>query len=174
MEINGNTALLLTSSKGQNLVNQLFGPLGSQHNLNQRVFKLWMMPSILPHPKPHDLGLAHDRGQDVVEIMSNTTGEGANGLHLLGMTQLFFQLHLFRNIKQGNNKTSHPSLRIMDCRPGKNNGTLLTVSIGNRPFKRLPPPQRQQFSVPLLIFRHMSRGQKMIYPKLHELLPLHP
>ena len=36
--------------------------------------------------------ITENRQQDIVEIMGDTTGQGAHGLHLLGLEKLFFQL----------------------------------------------------------------------------------
>ena len=41
-------------------------------------------------------GIAQNGGHDVVEVMGNATGQGADGLHLLRFTQLAFQRQLHR------------------------------------------------------------------------------
>ena len=38
------------------------------------------------------VGVADDRGEDVVEIVGDTPGEGADGLHFLGLPKLRLQL----------------------------------------------------------------------------------
>ena len=42
--------------------------------------------------KPIDIAITKDGGKDIVKIMSNTAGQGTNGLHFLGLTQLAFEI----------------------------------------------------------------------------------
>ncbi len=44
------------------------------------------------------LGMAHNGKQDIVEIMGNPSGQGADGFHFLGLPQLFFHPDLLGNI----------------------------------------------------------------------------
>ena len=44
---------------------------------------------------------SNDSRKDIIEIMGNTAGKGTDGLHLLGLTELFFQSPLFGNIPGG-------------------------------------------------------------------------
>jgi hypothetical protein len=48
-----------------------------------------------------ELGVVHDRGQDVVELVGDAGGEGADAAEALGTQELFAQLFGFRCDRQG-------------------------------------------------------------------------
>src|SRR5262249_43613088 len=44
------------------------------------------------------LGVPHDAGEDVVEVVGDAAGQGPDGLHLLGLVELLLQLDLLRDV----------------------------------------------------------------------------
>ncbi len=43
-------------------------------------------------------GKSNNCGQDIIKIMSNPSGKNTHCFHLLGMTELFFEVFIVRNI----------------------------------------------------------------------------
>jgi hypothetical protein len=67
------------------------------------------------HTSPH-LCIPYDSRQDVVEIMSDPSGKGAYGFHLLGAVELLLQVHSVRDILGTLNDSHNPPLVISDTR----------------------------------------------------------
>ena len=69
---------------------QLLGALGCLKDLVELALGLGIVLEI--HAR--EFHVAEDGGQDIVEIVGDAAGQGADGLHLLGLDQLLFQLGL--------------------------------------------------------------------------------
>ena len=48
---------------------------------------------LLPQPREEQVGVPRDGGEDVVEVVSHSAGQPADGLHLLRVAEALFQLH---------------------------------------------------------------------------------
>ena len=55
-------------------------------------FEVVVFGGLRGHVADDDLGVADDGRQDVVEVVGHAAGQGAEGLHLLGLQQLPFEL----------------------------------------------------------------------------------
>ena len=70
------------------LSGQVFGPMRRGYNSGQ----FWNQRVTGRHLGHHHLGIPHDRRQQVVEVVGDTAGQVADGIHLLRLTQLRLQL----------------------------------------------------------------------------------
>ena len=57
----------------------------------------------------HQLGIAADRGQQVVEVVRDAAGEPADRLHLLGLAQLILELHAIADVVDGGDDRRLPA-----------------------------------------------------------------
>ena len=72
------------AAEGQNLFHQITGPVPGLEHLCHVVARLRVLRQIVVGY----FGVADNRPQDIVEIMGDTTGQRANGLHFLGLEKL--------------------------------------------------------------------------------------
>ncbi len=91
-------------AESQDLLDQIAGALGGIDDA-PAVFAQGLVAGVF---KEHQLGPAHNRCQDVVEIVGNAPGKAADGLEFLRLLQLFFkrfvfvsQSHLFGDVDDG-------------------------------------------------------------------------
>ena len=78
--------MLVTPAEGQDLLDQVLGPVAGFLDLLE---ELGIGCAII-HAVEHDFGVAQDGRQDVVEVVRDAPGQGAEGLHLLGLLKLAF------------------------------------------------------------------------------------
>jgi len=69
------------------------------------------------------LTVAQNGGHDVVEIMRDPAGELADGLHLLRLPQLFFEVHLSGDVELDAHIVGDSAHRI----PHRRDGSILLV-----------------------------------------------
>ncbi len=84
--------LRFLAAEGEYLPYQIPGPLGGFGDLRKVLSHI----VCFGNPQEPHLRIAEDRGEDVVEVMGYAPGQSADRFHLLGLTQLFFQLDLVR------------------------------------------------------------------------------
>ncbi len=91
----------LTAREGEHLLDQVPGALAGTLGPFQVAFQLEVVVFRRAFLGEHDV--AHHAGEDIVEVMGDTAGEMADGLHLLGLAQLRLQLDtcLFRLLALG-------------------------------------------------------------------------
>ena len=78
-------------AEAQNLFYQFPGPFGGNEHL------LEILPVLaLPRHGVHDhFRIADDRHENIIEVMGDAAGQGADGLHLLGVAEFLFQGFFF-------------------------------------------------------------------------------
>lgn len=79
---------LLTAPEGEDLKHQSARPFDPLEYACERIVQLGIAGDI----HLEQLGVAQDRGQDIVEIVGDPACEGADRLHLLGLSQARLQL----------------------------------------------------------------------------------
>ena len=79
--------LLPLAAEDQNLVDQILRPLAGLHHLLQ-VTALDIRSVLIQHGQ---FGIADHGGENIIEIMGNAAGQGADGLHFLGLPELRLQ-----------------------------------------------------------------------------------
>ena len=85
--------LAAPAAEGEDLLHQILGAEpGFQHFTD-----VIRHGTVLGEAFPGDLRIADDRCQDIVEIMGNTAGQGADGLHFLGLSELVLQFDFLLN-----------------------------------------------------------------------------
>jgi hypothetical protein len=89
--LQGNTFGDCLSTEGKDLLHQGGGPgTGGQYFV-----EIPDSRRILRHLVPGHFGITENGAEDIVEIMGNAAGQGADGLHLLGLLQLGLELFAF-------------------------------------------------------------------------------
>ena len=116
--------LLGLPAEGQDLLNQLTGPLPGGSDLPQIVRHL----GIQARPVQGHLGVTHHGGEDVVEVVGDAPGHDPDGLHALGMPQLDFQLRFPRDVPGAGHHVSDEACGVPHRRHG--GGGLVAGSIG--------------------------------------------
>ena len=79
--------VLGSAAEGQDLLHKLLCPLCPLQDLIE-FLPLFFRVFILHHGQ---LGIPEDDGENIVEVVGDAAGQGADGLHLLGLTELDFQ-----------------------------------------------------------------------------------
>ncbi len=87
-QLHGLAFLLALAAEGENLLHQVFGPAPRDADLLQ-VIPYW---GGRRNTTQRQLCIAEDGAQDIVEVMGNPPGEGTDGLQLLDLSQLRFQV----------------------------------------------------------------------------------
>ena len=66
------------------------------------------------HAGSHQLAVAHDSSEQIVEIMSHATGKLSNRLQLLGLPQLLFELFPLRDVVHGDHGPEFAAVYVQD------------------------------------------------------------
>ena len=77
----------LLAAEGEEALGEVGRPLGRGHDL------VYVRPETSSLSDAHldKVGKPHDDGEDVVEVVGDAAGQGAHGLHLLGLAELLFE-----------------------------------------------------------------------------------
>src|SRR5437879_8110863 len=75
----------------------------------------------------HQLTVSLDHGEKIIEIMSDTTSQPANGFHLLRLAQLLFKSTPFGDVLRNHFKTFDLSMRVGDGMSTQPHGDGLAV-----------------------------------------------
>ena len=71
-----------------------FGEIGPAFNLPFNGFEIFIKGMVFIGFHKHERCVAENAQQQIIEVMGDSSGKCADGLHLLGMEQLFLQLFL--------------------------------------------------------------------------------
>jgi len=74
-------------AEGKDLLDQFLGAVGGREYVAQKKLALTVRGQFMAG----HLRKTNERGQDIIKIMGNTPGQGADGLHLLGLAELRFK-----------------------------------------------------------------------------------
>jgi hypothetical protein len=85
-------ALALLAAEGEDLAHEVGGAAATLHDLLDVAHRLAVALQALAE----QVGETQDRGQDVVEVVRDAAGEGADGLHLLRPQELRFEVIALR------------------------------------------------------------------------------
>src|SRR5438094_58276 len=96
-ELHRSTGRFRAPTKREDLLHQCLGTLASL------AYLLEMVPggAVLGYIVEGQLSIAQDGGENIVKIVRNAPGQGANGFHLLGLTQLRFKPFALSNVPPG-------------------------------------------------------------------------
>src|SRR6185369_245382 len=123
----------LFPAEQQQFLRETGRPIGSfEHALDivpQRI--------VCRHFQQGKLSVTDDGRKDVVEIMSNPAGQGADGLHPLSMMKLLLQLSMFSEITLDGNKVRNLAIGFLNRRDGL---SLWIQSAVFMPIHYLPAP----------------------------------
>src|SRR5208282_3624303 len=90
----------LTARKGQELPHERGRAVGVLFNLID-VLKRWVCRPVIGKKQ---VGIADDRGQDIVEIMGHATGKLSDRLHLLRLREIALQSPLLGRVERVNRR----------------------------------------------------------------------
>ena len=92
--------------EGQNLLDQIFGPIAGSQYLPQVIFQQRAFVDIIER----QLRESDNGGKDIVEIVGDAAGKRSDGFHLVGLTQLCLHLFQFGDVG-GDLQFCRPSIR---------------------------------------------------------------
>src|SRR3990172_5004486 len=83
-----------------------------------------------------NMPVADNGGQDVIEVMGDAAGKGADGFHLLHLEHLFFKFSMLRDVITHPEKALDVSPLVPDCRHKELNSNVRTVLADTGVFLR--------------------------------------
>ena len=87
----------LPAAEGQELAGEVAGALGRAADL----LEILAVGTVGREVEQHQIRVAENRRQDVVEVVGHAAGQGAEGVHLLRLPQLLFELLALGDVDDG-------------------------------------------------------------------------
>jgi len=107
--VDGLKAGLGGPGKGQDLLDQPAAALpGPQHALEIRLHGI-----VRGKPQHGQFGGVDDRGENIVEIVGDAAGQGADSFHLLGLEELAFQAYLLGHVLGRGEHADHETALVV-------------------------------------------------------------
>ncbi len=165
-----------TACEGEHLPDNVRPPFGTDVDRVEDEFRIRIGAGEMEQVDRH-----HDRGQDVVQIMRDTSGQGSDALHPLSAQELGLDFLLFGNVGVDGQDRFGPPLIIPDQRPAGLNGDLPVIP-GEMLDFTLPfaPADGEFIDFPELSrlridqVSHIPAGSLLAGPAIHPFGPLVP
>ena len=124
--LQGPQVRVLAAAEGEDLADQLRGPLAGVGHLLQ----VLLHHRLILQAQAREVGVAEQGGEDVVEIVGNAAGQGTERFHLLGLAELAFERQPLGDVGGDHHHVFHLAVRVDDRVGGQRHGPAGVVVFG--------------------------------------------